>query len=209
MATQERAVRTRNALIESAAELFGRDGFEPVSLALISARAGVSSGALHFHFPSKEALAEAVVRLAGQRLDEITSRSTGRPLQMLIDAMHLLAQALRSDAVLRAGFDLSCNSARVEASRDLRRTWQEWVEGALDRAEREGTLAHGVTAQDVANAVVAAAAGIETLGSRDPRWYSHATVTGFWALLLPRLVEGPALGELMASGSAGDCAAFA
>ncbi|MCX5410011.1 TetR/AcrR family transcriptional regulator (plasmid) [Streptomyces sp. NBC_00335] len=201
MPRQERAVRTRNALIESAAELFGRDGFELVSLAAISSRAGVSSGALHFHFPNKEALAEAVVLLAGQRLDDITARPAGRPLQALIDALHCLTRALRSDVILRAGFDLSWNPVRVRVTRDLRRTWQEWVEEVLRRAEREGSLAQGVDARDVANTVVAAAAGFETLGGRDPRWFSQATVTGFWALLLPRLVDGPALGELVASGA--------
>ncbi len=207
MATQERAVRTRNTLIESAAELFGRDGFELVTLASISARAGVSSGALHFHFPSKEALAQAVVQLAGSRLDEITGRRTGCPLQMLIDAMHCLAQALQRDVVLRAGFDLSCKLACLQDTRNLRRTWQEWVEGALERAEVEGTLARGVEARAVATVVVATAAGFEVLSSRDPQWFSHATITGFWTLLLPGLVEGPALGELVASGAVGDCVA--
>ncbi|MGW7049656.1 TetR family transcriptional regulator [Streptomyces avermitilis] len=68
---QERAIRTRNALIESAAALFARHGYEVVSLSTISARAGVSNGALHFHFPSKTALAEAVGAAAAQRFGRI------------------------------------------------------------------------------------------------------------------------------------------
>ncbi|MFJ8506875.1 TetR family transcriptional regulator [Streptomyces avermitilis] len=68
---QERAIRTRNALIESAAALFARHGYEVVSLSTISARAGVSNGALHFHFPSKAALAEAVGVAAAQRFGRI------------------------------------------------------------------------------------------------------------------------------------------
>lgn len=40
MAKQDRAVRTRNALIESAAELFDRDGYEHASLSTISTQAG-------------------------------------------------------------------------------------------------------------------------------------------------------------------------
>ncbi|MGW6703877.1 ScbR family autoregulator-binding transcription factor [Streptomyces sp. NPDC054956] len=204
MATQERAVRTRNALIESAAEMFGREGFELVTLASISARAGVSSGALHFHFPSKEALAQAVVELAGTRLDEITEHRAGSPLQMLIDAMHGLSQAFQRDIVLRAGFDLSCKLACLQDTRNLRRTWQQWVEGTLERAEDEGTLARGVEARDAATVVVAAAAGFEVLSGRDPQWFSHDTVTGFWTLLLPGLVEGAALAELVPSGVVGE-----
>ncbi|MFD3539102.1 ScbR family autoregulator-binding transcription factor [Streptomyces sp. NPDC058662] len=200
MATQERAVRTRNALIASAAVLFDRDGFESASLATISSQAGVSSGALHFHFPSKVALADAVIRLARRRLDEITGRRAGRTLQGLIDATHSLTRALRDDVVLRAGFDLSANVSRIGATCDLRHIWREWVEAALAKAEAEGVLADGLTAQDVATAVVAVAAGFETLGGKDPRWLSRTTVTTFWELLLPRLVESPNLGGLVASG---------
>ena len=60
MAEQERAVRTRERLIGSAAETFCREGFAVASLSVISAQAGVSSGALHFHFAGKAALADAV-----------------------------------------------------------------------------------------------------------------------------------------------------
>lgn len=110
MAQQERAVRTRNALIESAAELFSKDGFDVVSLSTISTRAGVSNGALHFHFASKAALASAVWEAAAQRLRRITlegrARSeaaaaaggtgvtgSGGSLQVLVDTTHALLRA--------------------------------------------------------------------------------------------------------------------
>lgn len=107
MAKQERAVRTRNALIESAAELFTRDGFELASLAGISSRAGVSNGALHFHFASKAALAAAVGRAAAERFDRMTSAERPLPqyggsLQALVDASHALLDGLAHDVVLRA-----------------------------------------------------------------------------------------------------------
>lgn len=59
MTKQDRAVRTRLALIRSAAEQFEARGYVRASLAEISAGAGVSSGALHFHFANKAAVAEA------------------------------------------------------------------------------------------------------------------------------------------------------
>ncbi|WP_159062215.1 TetR family transcriptional regulator, partial [Streptomyces caniscabiei] len=67
MAKQERAVRTRENLIRSAAEVFDREGYAVASITTISARAGVSNGALHFHFASKAALAEAVAEAAALR----------------------------------------------------------------------------------------------------------------------------------------------
>ncbi|MER7518921.1 ScbR family autoregulator-binding transcription factor [Streptomyces sp. NPDC126499] len=200
MAKQERAIRTRNALVESAAELFDRDGFEVASLATISARAGVSSGALHFHFPSKAALADAVVAAAGDRLVRITREREALPLQALIDASHELVQGLRSDAVLRAGFDLSAAPERTRTARDLRRQWREWVESLVVRAERAGLLAPDVAARDVAAAVVAVAAGHEALGHQDPRWLERAPLTRFWAFLLPRVVGAARVGLFVASG---------
>ncbi|WP_442813919.1 TetR family transcriptional regulator [Streptomyces sp. NBC_00151] len=82
MAEQERAVRTRERLIGSAAETFCREGFAAASLCVISAQAGVSSGALHFHFAGKAALADAVESAALDRLRIIAgvaSREGGGP----------------------------------------------------------------------------------------------------------------------------------
>lgn len=193
MAKQERAVRTRNALIESAAELFDRDGFETASLSMISARAGVSSGALHFHFASKADLADAVGHAAALRLDHITAREADDNLQSLIDATYALVAALGCDAVLRAGFDLSDGVGRERAGAGVRQVWQEWVEGVLVRAAAEGALARGVSAEDAAAVVVAATAGLESLGRHDPRWFSADSLARFWRLLLPRLARTPNL----------------
>ncbi|MEV5972517.1 ScbR family autoregulator-binding transcription factor [Streptomyces sp. NPDC051921] len=202
MAKQERAIRTRNALVESAAALFDREGFEVASLATISARAGVSSGALHFHFPSKAALADAVVAAAGDRLVRITREREALPLQTLIDASHELVQGLRADPVLRAGFVLGAGGAeRARVSQDLRRQWREWVEAVVARSERAGLLAPDVTASDVSAAVVAVAAGHAALGQQDPRWLERAPLTRFWAFLLPRVVGAARVGLFIASGA--------
>ncbi|MGW1223275.1 TetR family transcriptional regulator, partial [Streptomyces californicus] len=48
MTKQERAARTRQALIRSAAAVFEQHGYAQARLAQISSGAGVSTGALHF-----------------------------------------------------------------------------------------------------------------------------------------------------------------
>ncbi|MFH8467712.1 ScbR family autoregulator-binding transcription factor [Streptomyces sp. NPDC017991] len=207
MAQQERAVRTRSALIESAAELFSKDGFDVVSLSTISTRAGVSNGALHFHFASKAALTAAVWEAAAQRLRQIThegaargqAAGSGGPLQVLVDTTHALLRGLRHDVILRAGFDLSESPVPVPGA-DLRRRWQAWVESLLVQAAREGALARDVAPQDAAHAVVAATVGFGALGSRNAQWLSQSMLTRFWALLLPRLAAEATLKELVASG---------
>ncbi len=53
-------METRQRLMQAASELILEVGFEAMTTAAVAKRAGVSEGAIYRHFPSKEALAEAV-----------------------------------------------------------------------------------------------------------------------------------------------------
>lgn len=57
----ERGDRTRRRLVETATRLFAERGYEDTPVELLLTEAGVSRGALYHHFPSKEALFEAVL----------------------------------------------------------------------------------------------------------------------------------------------------
>ncbi|MFD8256378.1 ScbR family autoregulator-binding transcription factor [Streptomyces werraensis] len=209
MVKQERAARTRQALIRAGAEVFAREGFVSASLSAISRRAGVSSGALHFHFESKKALAEAV---EGEALEEVrriareAAARDGRALAGLVDATHGLVDRIAEDVVVRAGFELSGTPGRGGGGPTLRREWQRWVEQMVRRSDQEGWLAPGVSADDAAAAIVAATTGFEVLGAEDKTWLSQEKVAGFWELLLPRLTERHAQ---MSPGRSGHAAAAA
>ncbi|GGO42998.1 TetR family transcriptional regulator [Streptomyces daqingensis] len=199
MVKQERAARTRQLLLQAAAEVFVREGYARASLSTISARAGVSNGALHFHFETKNLLAEAVEECAAATLRRIAvaaNEAPGSALQRLIDATHRLMAALHQDVVVRAGFELCAAAGRRGGGPDLRREWQDRVVKLLAEAERKGDLAEGVTAADAAMAVVTSTVGFEMLGSRDRAWVAPETVARFWELLLPRLSRPEVLGEL-------------
>lgn len=203
MVKQERAVRTRETLIRCAAEAFDREGFSVASLSSISRRASVSNGALHFHFESKVALADTVEREALTRLQAITDMGppvgTGQ-VQLLMDATQRLTGALRQDVVLRAGFALNGETARLVRV-DLREHWRRWVGETVARAEAEGELSPGVAALDVVTAVVAVTAGLEVLGVRDAEWLSPATVGRFWRLMLPTFTPRAAVRGIEAGGA--------
>lgn len=202
MVKQERAARTRETLIRSAAEVFDREGFSASSLSTISARAGVSNGALHFHFASKAVLADAVEEAALVRLLAVTdvAPAGGSRVQLLVDVTHGLVAALGADVVLRAGFELGGEVSRPPRA-DLRGQWQAWVDGVLKQADAVGELRPETTARDAVTTVVAATVGFEALGSRDATWLSAATITRFWRLLLPTLVPPALLGGLEAGGT--------
>ncbi|MEV3859258.1 ScbR family autoregulator-binding transcription factor [Streptomyces sp. NPDC050095] len=202
MVKQERAARTREALIKAAAEVFDRDGFAEASLATISSLAGVSSGALHFHFATKAMLADAVQEAAQLRLDSITEQSSAaqlRSLQSLVDASHGLMRELSTDVVLRAGFSMSGTNVRPP-EQDLRGRWQWWVTQAIERADMKGELSEKVAPEHAMTAVVAATVGFETLGGTAPHWLSRSVITRFWDLLLPRIADPAVLEGLVPAG---------
>ncbi|MFC8349687.1 ScbR family autoregulator-binding transcription factor [Streptomyces sp. NPDC057280] len=203
MVKQERAARTRQALIKAAAEVFAEEGFVTASLSTISRRAGVSNGALHFHFANKGMLADAVESEAAQAVHRITEAARawqGDSLQAVVDATHELMSSLAHDPVVRGGFELAGDWARRGES-SLRAQWQHWVEDSLRRAERNGALAEGVSWVDSARVIVAATTGFEVLAGEDDSWLSRQNVTRFWDVLLPRLVGRQDLDRLVSAGS--------
>lgn len=189
MAKQDRAVRTRQELIRSAAEAFDRSGFAPSSLTEISVGAGVSSGALHFHFGSKRALGAAVESEAARILqDLIAPRPCEQPasLRNLVDTSHILARRLAEDVVLRAGFGLAADAAWQEDVA-LWRVWHSWVRSMLTLARAEGVLAADVLIEDLVSAVTAVVVGAQALGRADADWSARHAVAQFWNLMLPRI----------------------
>ncbi|MEU3554286.1 ScbR family autoregulator-binding transcription factor [Streptomyces fragilis] len=190
MPRQERAVRTRNQLLTEAASSFRRHGFSRSRLTEISRNAGVSSGALYFHFSGKEELAaaveaEAIETLRSAALDVRHSRTS--PLQSLIDTSHALVAALRSSLVTQVGLELNCDR-HTHNHTDLRQEWHGCVQRLLAEADRAGALLPHVSRQAAASVIVASTVGFDVLGREDEQWISAGVLTSLWQLLLPSLV---------------------
>jgi AcrR family transcriptional regulator len=58
---EDRKAATRTAIIGAALNAFGSRGYSEVSVDEIAAQAGVAKGAVYHHFPSKDAVFEAVL----------------------------------------------------------------------------------------------------------------------------------------------------
>src|SRR2546423_13061472 len=56
----------RNAILDGAAEVFGTKGFEATRMDDVAKAAGIAKGLLYKHFPSKDALFEALVDRQGR-----------------------------------------------------------------------------------------------------------------------------------------------
>lgn len=200
---QDRAAKTRRQLIRSAAEVFDRAGFAGSSIGRICALAGVSQGALHFHFKNKQALGEAVESTAADMLCCITGQDPARhpaPLQLLVDTSHTLARWVSHDPVLRAGFRLA-HDAAWHGGTNLWHHWRDWVRGLLTVARQRGSLAPGVDLDDAVSAVTAVMAGVEALDRSRDGTPSSESVTPFWRLVLPQLSAEHVRGRIDAAGS--------
>ncbi|MFI2607180.1 ScbR family autoregulator-binding transcription factor [Kitasatospora sp. NPDC018619] len=204
MVKQERAGRTRQAVLLAAAEAFARVGFEAASLVDISRRAGVSKGALYFHFVSKQALADGVRRASGREVGSAALRALraeGPALQGLIDFSHELARMLREDVVVRAGVRLGRRGPVREGARGgpagaaapvppdaAWRSLTAVVHRLLDRAAEAGELLPEVDRRAAAELLTAVAAGQVLLAGEETGRPGPEAVSRLWTAALPALV---------------------
>src|SRR5258706_16027169 len=82
--------RTRERLLQAASREIYRSGFQSAGLDTILASAGVTKGALYYHFKSKEALGYAVLQ---QVMPPDVHGKRVRPLQSVKDPLHPLIGA--------------------------------------------------------------------------------------------------------------------
>ena len=189
MVMQVRAARTRQALIVAAAEVFADEGYVRASLPLICKRAGVSSGALHFHFASKDALAGEVEGAAVEAAEKLAQRcraEAATALESMVDTTSALVLAMASDPMVRAGFRLSGDPSR-RGGAELFQWWRGTVRELVERARDAGELARDVPPEDAAAVIVDATVGFEALAGWDEEWLSAERAERFWAFVLPRL----------------------
>jgi len=155
------ALRNRERILEVAKGAFTRHGAD-ASLDDIAKQAGVGAGTLYRHFPTRDALIEAVY---GSEVEKLAAAAHGfsaamSPVEALrawlllfvdyIAAKHIIAPALNS---------VAGGPARLyEGSRSM-------VQGAIDelvkRAKKSGDVRRDVDASDLLRAVI----GVSYVGS--------------------------------------------
>ncbi|UNZ08001.1 A-factor receptor protein [Streptomyces rimosus subsp. rimosus] len=181
---QERAVKTREAILRAASEVFDEFGFSGASVSKIMKRAGVTQGGMYFHFASKEALAHAVMVEQGNGL-ELPPGEDG--LQRLVDITLYLAGELQTNPALRAGVRLAIEQGEFGVQDDA--PYQYWVQefaGQLRAARDKGELQPEVDVDDLAWMLVSSYSGTQLLSQISTgRADLHQRVITLWRYLLP------------------------
>lgn len=177
MATQtERREATRDALVKAGRAHFARAGYEATHTNEILAAAGVSRGAMYHHFPSKQALFEAVfvaeskAAIAGA---SAAASHTGSPLENLLSACLAWLAAARDPETAAILLDQGPQVLGWKRARDLEEEFSlGGMKRAIQLAAEAGELAVGSIdlAARILNAVLAelALAAIHHSDEADP-----------------------------------------
>ncbi|MBO7938650.1 helix-turn-helix transcriptional regulator [Streptomyces sp. S9] len=162
MAKQERAIRTRRAILEAAGAVFDEHGYTSTTIAMVLERAEVTKGALYFHFPSKESLARAV-------LDEQVPFGAVPPqpckLQEIVDMTFVVGQRLLGNALLRGSVRLAVDQ-ETPAGVDHGEPFLQWARRLttlLEVARDRGELLPTVKPPETVELLVGAFTGVQLM----------------------------------------------
>jgi AcrR family transcriptional regulator len=199
---QERAERTRTAILDAAAEVIEERGFAGASLSDILMRAGVTKGALYFHFSSKDELAHALIT-EQFRVEQPFTDLKKVGLQTAIDLCHGMAHGLLTDVRVRASVRLVVETGSFSSPTPEAYTrWIEVVAQYLAAAKERGDLRQELDPDRVAHWVVATFLGIQIQSQvLTGRADIHDRVTEMWRIALPGLVPPRRVSRFSPSGS--------
>ncbi|CAL9305491.1 TetR family transcriptional regulator [Streptomyces olindensis] len=190
MAKQERALRTREKVLDAAAEEFAAQGYAKATLNDVARRTGMTKGALYGHFPSKEILAGTLLaqsRVAWEELRHTRDRPGTAARAVLEELVLELARRLGSDirlrAALRLATDLPC---LARATPDLFEDVRSHLVGLVRRAQQEGAMAP-YPPELVGELLLTSLHGVLHASQCDDRHGSAPTREAVWRLLLDAL----------------------
>jgi TetR/AcrR family acrAB operon transcriptional repressor len=108
--TRDEAAETRNGILDAAERVFSERGVSHTSLEDIAKAAGVTRGAIYWHFKNKSDLFTAMVNRVSLPIEDIVARGTdddaGDPLALLREAAVGALKRTATDPQCRRVFDI-------------------------------------------------------------------------------------------------------
>ncbi|MEU1088080.1 ScbR family autoregulator-binding transcription factor [Streptomyces sp. NPDC005892] len=193
MARQERAIRTRNAVLTAAAAVFAERGYEAATIQEILERAAVTKGALYFHFPSKEDLARGVLDHA------VTEPPPEQPLklQSFVDMGLILAHRLPREPLLRGAARIAADQSN---QRFFGKPWHDWTQLTSQQivaAQGQGEVLPHVDPERTAQTMVGSFTGIQLMSQAATEMADfEERISLLYDLVLPSIAVPGVLGRL-------------
>lgn len=153
--TKEEAQETRNCLLDTAEEVFHCKGVSQTSLNDIACAAGMTRGAIYWHFKNKVDLFNAMCDRITLPLETFTESSAGEsvedPLGQLQETAYFLFHQVANDVHTRRVFDILFHKCEfvaelgpiVERDARVREAFQQRFERTFKNAEKRGQLPQG------------------------------------------------------------------
>jgi AcrR family transcriptional regulator len=207
MRTPRDPERTRVRLLEAAFQEIHRSGFRSADLDAILAKAGVTKGALYYHFDNKEALGYAVV-------DEVIASKVHQkwvqPLRNAKNPIDVLIRIFQSESLKREDVQRGCYLLNLSQEmsgldegfrRRTARVYKDWHDGmaeALREGQKRRVVRSDINANETATFLLAAWEGYAVLAknSQDARMLRSAK----WSVSPPLESLPPARGRARAAG---------
>jgi AcrR family transcriptional regulator len=148
--TEARRTQTRARIVRAALELVAHGGYREAQVAAVAERAGVATGTVYRHFPSKAELLTEVFRVASQREVDAVAQTAGdaaaAPERLAAAVATFARRALRGRRLAWALLAEPVDPA-VEAERlQFRRAYAQ----VFERAIADGVAAGDLPPQDPA-----------------------------------------------------------
>jgi TetR/AcrR family acrAB operon transcriptional repressor len=200
--TREEAERTREELLRAALSVFSARGYAATRLEDVAREAGVTRGAIYWHFGSKARLYDTLLEEYGGRIESVVGEAVaeGGTVGELLERVFVRQLALiEDDRELRAMMELALFKTEVtpqlqEGRRRRIRAGRELIAqiaGAIREGMASGELRTDLDPLDAARAFLGFENGIVQLWLASPRDFSlKASAPAFAEILLAGLRKG-------------------
>ncbi|HEX3272405.1 MAG TPA: TetR family transcriptional regulator [Ktedonobacterales bacterium] len=181
--TAAEAAETRQAILRAALDEFSQRGYSATTLDGIARAAGVTRGAVYWHFASKAALYEELLRAFGGQAGAIMGAAAAEGGDFITICQRILTRLLtrlEEDRELRAVMELSLFKTEHTAElagvvANQRASMNELIAqlaGIMQAGIAQGALRAGLDPWDVARGFLAYQQGIFHLWLTDPDAFS-------------------------------------
>ena len=149
--TKQEAEETRSRLLDTAEHLFSRDGVSRTSLANIADAAGVTRGAIYWHFRNKADLFDAMMSRVTLPLEDMASRAADQtlddPLAFVRNCAVNVLELTASDPQCQRVFEIMCHkceyvddmlalkSRHIESRKDCLGNIEQGIANAVARKQ--------------------------------------------------------------------------
>jgi TetR/AcrR family acrAB operon transcriptional repressor len=139
--TRDEAAETRNAILDAAERVFSERGVSHTSLEDLAKAAGVTRGAIYWHFRNKSDLFTAMVSRVVLPIEDIAAdgvaEDTEDPLALLKQRAVKALKRTATDSQVQRVFDIVTHKCEyLEDMADVRKRISDLKSGCIERTER-------------------------------------------------------------------------